>query len=51
MLEYEFKNLVSNQNQSNNENKTKKKKTTFSPGGYYQPGLKVAGSWHVRRHL
>jgi hypothetical protein len=32
MLEYEFKNLVSNQNQSNNEKKTKKKKTTFSLG-------------------
>ena len=29
MLEYEFKNLVSNQNQSNNEKKTKKKKNNI----------------------
>jgi hypothetical protein len=41
MREYEFKNLVSNQNQSNNEKKMKRKKTE----------TKVDGSWHVRRHL
>jgi hypothetical protein len=29
MLEYEFENLVSNQNQSNNEKKTKKEKNNL----------------------
>ena len=41
-VQYDFENLFWKENKKWKEKK-KKKKLTFSPGWYYQPGLKGAG--------